>query len=250
MKLELKGIGKEFDQGNGKQVSVLKDVSFRIDDESIVSILGPSGCGKTTLLRIMAGLERPTSGKVLLDGEPIVRPSPRMGMIFQEHALLPWLSVIENVSLGLEMRGIPAGQRHETAMKYLEMVGLQDCVSSRSYELSGGMRQRAAVARALSLEPSILLMDEPFSALDPQTRAQIQADILRIQEKTAKAVILVTHSVEEALILSDELIILSSRPGRVKELTKVGLGRPRDRMNPSFLEMKETVLANLNGGDQ
>lgn len=156
MKLELKGIGKEFDQGNGKQVSVLKDVSFRIDDESIVSILGPSGCGKTTLLRIMAGLERPTSGKVLLDGEPIVKPSPRMGMIFQEHALLPWLSVIENVSLGLVMRGVPAGQRHETAMKYLEMVGLLDYASSRSYELSGGMRQRAAVARALSLEPSIL----------------------------------------------------------------------------------------------
>lgn len=250
MKLELKGIGKDFDQGNGKQVSVLKDVSFQIDGELIVGILGPSGCGKTTLLRIIAGLERPTSGEVLLDGEPIVKPSPRMGMIFQEHALLPWLSVIENVSLGLEMRGIPARQRQETATKYLELVGLQDCASSRSYELSGGMRQKAAVARALSLEPSLLLMDEPFSALDPQTRAQIQADILRIQEKTAKAIVLVTHSVEEALILSDELVILSSRPGSVKELIKVEIERPRDRMNPQFLEMRETVLAYLNGGKQ
>jgi NitT/TauT family transport system ATP-binding protein len=250
MKLELLEITKQFDQGNGKPVVVLQDISLQINEQEMVGILGPSGCGKTTLLRIIAGLEPATHGQVLLDGEPVTRPSARMGMIFQEHALLPWRCVLDNVSLGLEMQKMPRKERHEKAMKYLELVGLQDSAHSRPYELSGGMRQKAAVARALVLEPSLLLMDEPFSALDPQTRKQIQADIICIQETTAKAIVFVTHSVEEAIFLADKLVILSARPGRVQELLDVKLERPRDRMSPRFLEMREMVLGSLDGSNR
>ena len=151
-----------------------------------MAILGPSGCGKTTLLRIIAGLEPATRGEVLLDGLRVERPSPRVGMIFQEHALLPWCSIIDNVCIGLEMRGMARAEAREMAMLYLHMVGLEKVPDQRPYELSGGMRQRASVARALTMEPALLLMDEPFSALDPLTRKQIQEDILGIQEKAGK----------------------------------------------------------------
>jgi NitT/TauT family transport system ATP-binding protein len=248
MMLELAGITKEFDQANGKKAVILQDISLQINEQEVVGILGPSGCGKTTLLRIIAGLEPPTKGEVLLDGETVTRPGARMGMIFQEHALLPWRSVLDNVSLGLEISQMPRKEREEKAMRYLELVGLQDSAHSRPYELSGGMRQRAAVARAMVLEPSLLLMDEPFSALDPQTRKQIQEDIIRIQETTAKAIVFVTHSVEEAIFLADRLVILSAKPGRVQELLDVKLERPRDRMSPQFLEMRARVLGLLGGG--
>jgi NitT/TauT family transport system ATP-binding protein len=248
MMLELAGITKEFDQGNGNKAVILQEISLKIDEQEVVGILGPSGCGKTTLLRIIAGLEAPTEGEVLLDGEAVSEQRARIGMIFQEHALLPWRSVLDNVSLGLEISQMPHKDREEKAMRYLEMVGLQGSAHSRPYELSGGMRQRAAVARSLVLEPSLLLMDEPFSALDPQTRKQIQEDIIRIQEKTAKAIVFVTHSVEEAIFLADRLVILSAKPGRVQEILEVKLERPRDRMSLQFLEMREQVLGLLGGG--
>jgi NitT/TauT family transport system ATP-binding protein len=248
MMLELAGITKEFDQGNCKKAVILQDISLKINKQELVGILGPSGCGKTTLLRIIAGLEQPTEGEVLLDGEAVSKQGARMGMIFQEHALLPWRSVLDNVSLGLEIQQMPLKDREEKAMRYLEFVGLQGSAHSRPYELSGGMLQRAAVARSLVLEPSLLLMDEPFSALDPQTRKQIQEDIIRIQEKTAKAIVFVTHSVEEAIFLADRLVILSAKPGRVQELLEVKLERPRDRMSLQFLEIREQVLGLLSGG--
>ncbi len=247
MMLELAGITKEFDQGNGKKAVILQDISLKINEQEVVGILGPSGCGKTTLLRIIAGLEPPTKGEVLLDGEAVSKQGARMGMIFQEHALLPWRSVLDNVSLGLEIQQMPLKERKEKAMRYLELVGLQGSAHSRPYELSGGMRQRAAVARSLVLEPSLLLMDEPFSALDPQTRKQIQEDIIRIQETAAKAIVFVTHSVEEAIFLADRLVILSAKPGRVQEILDVKLERPRDRMSLRFLEMREQVLGLLGG---
>jgi len=247
MMLELAGITKEFDQGNGKKAVILQDISLKINEQEVVGILGPSGCGKTTLLRIIAGLEQPTEGEVLLDGEAVSKQGARMGMIFQEHALLPWRSVLDNVSLGLEIQQMPLKERKEKAMRYLELVGLQGSAHSRPYELSGGMRQRAAVARSLVLEPSLLLMDEPFSALDPQTRKQIQEDIIRIQETAAKAIVFVTHSVEEAIFLADRLVILSAKPGRVQEILDVKLERPRDRMSLRFLEMREQVLGLLGG---
>lgn len=244
MMLQLKGVGKEFGSGKSRTIT-LQDINFNVSDGEIVAILGPSGCGKTTLLRIIAGLEKPTSGDVILDGERVERPSPHLGMTFQEHALLPWLSVDRNVSIGLEMRRMPKEEICKRSIQYLSMVGLQDSGDRYPYELSGGMRQRVAVARALTLEPKLLLMDEPFSALDPQTRRQIQRAILNVLEKTGKATIMVTHSVEEAIYLADRLIILSSRPGMVRDILKIELDRPRDRASPLFLKLLNYVLGCL-----
>jgi NitT/TauT family transport system ATP-binding protein len=247
MKLELKGVGKEFDQEGGEKVRVLEGISLEVGDDQIVAILGPSGCGKTTLLRIIAGLDRATRGEVLLDGLRVERPNPRMGMIFQEHALLPWCSIIDNVGIGLEMRGLGRTEARNMAMHYLHMVGLDKSLDLRPYELSGGMRQRASVARALTLEPALLLMDEPFSALDPLTRKQIQEDILSIQEKAKKSIIMVTHSVDEALFLSTEIVVLSARPGRVCRIMKNDLKRPRKSEDPDFHEHKREILSLLEG---
>jgi NitT/TauT family transport system ATP-binding protein len=245
MTLQLKDVSKDFGSSKSR-VKTLKDVNFEVNDGEIVAILGPSGCGKTTLLRIIAGLEQPSSGNVLLDGKKVEQPSPQFGMVFQEHALLPWLSVHRNVSIGLEMRGIPQEETRRSAMQYLSMVGLQESSELYPHELSGGMRQRVAVARALTLEPKLLLMDEPFSALDFQTRRQIQQDILQIQERTGKAIIVVTHSIEEAIYLADRLVLLSSRPGMVREVLKIDLDRPRDRSSPRFLKSLDYVLNCLN----
>jgi NitT/TauT family transport system ATP-binding protein len=213
-----------------------------VGDEEIVAILGPSGCGKTTLLRIIAGLESPTKREVLLDQVRVERPDSRMGMVFQEHALLPWRTVAENVSIGWEMRGVSRKDAERRSMQYLQLVELQDSCDKYPYELSGGMRQRASIARALTLEPVMLLMDEPFSALDPQTLKQIQEDIFRIQEKTGKAIIIVSHNIEEAVFLSDRIVVLGSHPGRIREIFRVDLDRPRDRSAPEFLKLKETIL--------
>jgi NitT/TauT family transport system ATP-binding protein len=245
MMLQLKDVSKEFSSGKS-WVRTLQDVTFEVNDGEIVAILGPSGCGKTTLLRIIAGLEQPSSGDVLLDGKKVEQPSPQFGMVFQEHALLPWLSVHRNVSIGMEMRGIPREETRRSAMQYLSMVGLQESSERYPHELSGGMRQRVAVARALTLEPKLLLMDEPFSALDFQTRRQIQQDILQVQERTGKAIIVVTHSIEEAIYLADRLVLLSSRPGMVREVLKIDLDRPRDRASPLFLKSLDYVLNCLN----
>jgi NitT/TauT family transport system ATP-binding protein len=247
MRLELKGIGKDFDQEDGEMVSVLDGISLKVEDDQIVAILGPSGCGKTTLLRIIAGLDPASRGEVLLDGLRVERPSPRVGMIFQEHALLPWCSIIDNVCIGLEMRGVAREEAKEKAMLYLHMVGLEKVPDQRPHELSGGMRQRASVARALTMEPALLLMDEPFSALDPLTRKQIQEDILGIQEKAGKSIVMVTHSVDEALFLSTEIVVLSARPGRICRTMNIDLKRPREREGPGFLENKKEILSLLEG---
>jgi len=245
MMLQLQEVSKEFGSGKSR-IRTLQDINFEVNDGEIVAILGPSGCGKTTLLRIIAGLEKPSSGDVLLDGEKVEQPGPQLGMVFQEHALLPWLSVHRNVSVGLEMRGIPQEETRGRVMQYLSMVGLSDSAERFPHELSGGMRQRVAVARALTLEPKLLLMDEPFSALDFQTRRQIQQDILQVQERTGKAILMVTHSIEEALYLADRLVLLSSRPGMVREVLKIDLDRPRDRASPLFLKSLNYVLNCLN----
>jgi len=247
MMLALKGIGKDFDQEDGGKVRVLDGISLEVEDDQIVAILGPSGCGKTTLLRIIAGLDPASRGEVLLDGLRVERPSPRVGMIFQEHALLPWCSIIDNVCIGLEMRGVAREEAKEKAMLYLHMVGLEKVPDQRPHELSGGMRQRASVARALTMEPALLLMDEPFSALDPLTRKQIQEDILGIQEKAGKSIVMVTHSVDEALFLSTEIVVLSARPGRICRTMNIDLKRPREREGPGFLENKKEILSLLEG---
>lgn len=245
MTLQLQNISKTFPTGDGSAVEALSGITLEVKDSEFVSVLGPSGCGKTTLLRIVAGLEKPTAGTIRLDGEEIGGPSPRMAMIFQEYSLYPWRTVIRNIEFGLEVKGLSKEERRKKAAEYLELVGLRDFADRYPYELSGGMRQRVAVARALAIEPHILLMDEPFGALDAQTRNKLQRELLEIWEKTKKTVLFVTHSVDEAVFLSDRIVILSPRPGRVREIVRVGLPRPRDRTGIEFARIRRYVLDHM-----
>jgi NitT/TauT family transport system ATP-binding protein len=242
MPLVLDRISKSFFLADGSVVEARSGISLAGADSEFVSVLGPSGCGKTTLLRIIAGLENPTGGTISLDGERIAGPSPRMAMIFQEYSLYPWRSVIDNIAFGLEIRGMTAEERRKRAIEYLDLVGLRDFAGRFPYELSGGMRQRVAVARALAIDPAILLMDEPFGALDAQTRNKLQRELLDIWEKTRKTVLFVTHSVDEAVYLSDRIVVLTPRPGRVKEVVEIGLPRPRDRTGVEFARIRRYVL--------
>jgi len=242
MALILDSISKSFVLDDGSVVEALSSITLGVADSEFVSVLGPSGCGKTTLLRIVAGLEAPTSGTIILDGEKIEGPSPRMAMIFQEYSLYPWMTVINNIEFGLEMRGMKREERREKAFKYLDIVGLGEFADRYPYELSGGMRQRVAVARALAVDPHILLMDEPFGALDAQTRNMLQRELLDIWEKTRKTILFVTHSVDEAVFLSDRIVILTSRPGRVKEIVPIDLPRPRERTGVEFARIRRYVL--------
>ncbi len=242
MALVLDSISKSFSLADGSTVDALSGISLAVADSEFVSVLGPSGCGKTTLLRIVAGLETPTSGTISLDGERIAGPSPRMAMIFQEYSLYPWRTVIDNIEFGLEIRGMTREERKKRAIEYLDLVGLRDFAGRFPYELSGGMRQRVAVARALAIDPAILLMDEPFGALDAQTRNRLQRELLDIWEKTRKTVLFVTHSVDEAVYLSDRIVVLTPRPGRIREIVPIGLPRPRERTDVEFARIRRYVL--------
>lgn len=242
MKLELQDISKTFVNDRGEETQALSDVSLTIGDEQLICILGPSGCGKTTLLRIISGLERPTSGVIQLNGQVIKGPSSQMAMIFQEYSLFPWRTVIDNVAFGLEIKGVPREERYKKAQKYITLVGLNNFERNYSHELSGGMRQRVAVARALAIEPRVLLMDEPFGALDAQTRNRMQLELLEIWQKTRKTILFVTHSVDEAVYLADLIVVLTRRPGRIKEIVVVPPKRPRERTAQSFIEIRRHVL--------
>jgi NitT/TauT family transport system ATP-binding protein len=242
IELHLNGLTKEFATASGERIVALEDINLEVRDEEFVCLLGPSGCGKTTLLRIIGGLDHATGGEALLNGIPIRGPNPKTAMIFQEYSLYPWRNVIENIMLGLEIRGISREKRLETARQYLEMVGLEGFERTYPYELSGGMRQRVAVARALAVEPEILLMDEPFGALDAQTRNRMQMELLRIWEMTRKTIIFVTHSVDEAVFLADRIVVLTRRPGRIKEIVEVPQERPRERTAQTFVSIRRHVL--------
>jgi NitT/TauT family transport system ATP-binding protein len=241
MRLEIEHIGKVFEQRN-EASAALSEVSIEVAEKEFLCILGPSGCGKTTLLRIIAGLETATSGKVTIDGEEVTGPTPKMAMIFQDYSLFPWRTVIENIAFGLEMQNVAKEERERIAEEYLDLIGLKEFGKNYPYELSGGMRQRVAVARALAIDPSVLLMDEPFGALDAQTRNMLQIEILKIWEKTQKTVLFVTHSVDEAVFLADRILVLTSRPGRVKDVISIDLPRPRDRTSPDFAKIRRYVL--------
>ena len=242
MTLEVKNISRTFVSDDKEIMEALSGISFEVKDEEFICLLGPSGCGKTTLLRIIAGLESASAGQVMLNGSVIARPSPRMAMIFQEYSLYPWRTVEENVALGLELRGMKAQDRITEAEKYLDLVGLSGFGKRHPHELSGGMRQRVAVARALAIEPSILLMDEPFGALDAQTRNRMQHELLRIWEKTKKTILFVTHSVDEAVFLADRIVVLTHRPGRIKEIVSIPGSRPRDRTGEEFGQIRRHLL--------
>ncbi|MDH7597490.1 MAG: ABC transporter ATP-binding protein [Methanothrix sp.] len=242
--LEVRSVSKVFDV-DGKTMEVLRDISMSVDEGEFVCFIGPSGCGKTTLLRIIAGLEFPSSGSVLLDGAPIRGPGPERGMVFQEYSLFPWRTVLDNVAFGPEIRGVPKEERYRLAREYLKMVGLERFESRYPHELSGGMKQRVAIARALVNNPKALLMDEPFGALDAQTRNVMQSELLRIWEQERKTIIFVTHSVDEAIYLGDRIIVFSARPGRVKEIIGIDLPRPRKRTSLEVNRIRDKILQDL-----
>jgi NitT/TauT family transport system ATP-binding protein len=246
MTLFIDHLSKQFAKNGQDTVDSLVDINVEIHDGEFICILGPSGCGKTTLLRIIAGLESPTTGEVLIDGMAIDRPNPKMGMIFQDYSLYPWRTVNENIAFGLELRGVGKDQRDEIAERYIALAGLSGFGNSYPYELSGGMRQRVAVVRALAVDPTVLLMDEPFGALDAQTRNRLQHDLLEIWVKTKKTILFVTHSVDEAVFLADRIVVLTPRPGHVCETIVVDPPRPRDRTSVEFAKVRRHVLDLIN----
>jgi NitT/TauT family transport system ATP-binding protein len=241
-RVEITNLSRVFSKDNSEEVTALSNIMLSIADDEFVSFVGPSGCGKTTLLRIIAGLDTATSGEVRVDGELITEPGPKVGMVFQEYSLFPWRNVLDNVAFGLEMRGLPKNKRYVIARDYISLVGLTSFEKSYQSELSGGMKQRVAIARALATDPDLLLMDEPFGALDAQTRNHMQCELLDIWENKKKTVLFVTHSCDEAIFLSDRVVILSSRPGRISKIFPVSLPRPRDRTQKEFIDLRRCVL--------
>ena len=226
-------------------VLALDDVGFEIADHEFCSILGHSGCGKTTLLNLIAGFERPTAGQITVNGKAVHAPSWTRAMVFQDYALFPWLTVEQNIGFGLERKKVPAEQRARIVAEQIALVGLNGFEARYPHQLSGGMKQRVSIARALCVDPEVLLMDEPFAALDAQNRAQMQAEMGRLlaqaDARTRKTMVLVTHSIEEAILLSDRIVVLSSRPGRVKRIVSVDLPRPRNEDLPEFIALRRQL---------
>lgn len=229
-KLEAKNIGKSFVTSDGKEsqtIAAIEDINLSIDEGQFVCLVGPSGCGKTTLLNILAGLDKPTEGEVILDGHPVSGTGPDRCMVFQENALFPWLKVIDNVEFGLKMKGVEKAKRREQAMHYLEMMQLVKFADAYTFQLSGGMKQRVAIARALVTDPEVLLMDEPFAALDSQTRDLLLVELQLIWAKTKKTIVFITHNITESVCLGDKVVVFSKRPGRVRKEVTVNYRRPR-----------------------
>ena len=246
MTLTVEHITKRFVKDATETVESLCDITIEVKDEEFICILGPSGCGKTTLLRIIAGLEHPDSGAVRIDDTVIDRPNQKLGMIFQDYSLYPWRTVNENIAFGLELHGVPKERQDMIVKKYITLAGLAEFGKSYPHELSGGMRQRVAVVRALAVEPMVLLMDEPFGALDAQTHNMLQNELLDIWQKTKKTILFVTHSVDEAVFLADRIVVLTQRPGRVCEIIPIDQERPRDRTSVEFAKIRRHVLDLIN----
>jgi len=242
--LTIQGLEKSFPKDKEK-LTAIQNFNLEVKDEEFVCVLGPSGCGKTTLLRIIAGLESKTEGSIQLDGVEISGPGSDRGMVFQEFALFPWRTTRKNIEFGLEIRNVPSKERQEIAQKYIDLVGLKGFENSHPFELSGGMKQRVGIARALANDPKVLLMDEPFGALDAQTRNLMQKELLRIWKETKKTVIFITHSVDEACYLADRIVVMTARPGTIKEIFTIASERPRDRASVEFAQLRKTILAEL-----
>jgi NitT/TauT family transport system ATP-binding protein len=247
-KLEARNIGKYFPavQGNEtKLITAIKNINLTIEDEQFVCFVGPSGCGKTTLLNILAGLDKPTEGEVILNGHPVNETGPDRIMVFQENALFPWLKVIDNVEFGLTMAGVEKNKRHERAIHYLEMMQLTKFANAYTYQLSGGMKQRVAIARALVMDPEVLLMDEPFAALDSQTRDLLLVELQMIWAKTKKTIIFITHNLLESVVLGNKVIVFTKRPGTVKNEILVNYKRPRlpedENLHPYFRQVIDSI---------
>lgn len=241
--MELIGLSKIFVGGDpGKDVHVLDRIQHRIENGRFVSIIGPSGCGKTTLLRIIAGLEKASEGEVLLDGNELIQGTEEVGLVFQEYALFPWRTTFQNIEMGLEIKGVDKEKRRSTAMEYIRTFDLNGFENRYPKELSGGMKQRVAIARTLIMNPRVVLMDEPFGSLDSQTRNAMQEFLLRIWQKRTDTIIFVTHNVDEAVFLSDEIVVLSKRPAKIIKILKVEYPRPRDRTSEECNHIRRDVL--------
>ena len=247
VRVRIDNVRKVFNTRNGEMVA-LNGVSLDIHDNEFICVVGPSGCGKSTLLNIIAGLSEPTSGKVYCDGKEVTGTGTERGVVFQQYALFPWLTVKKNVMFALEMRGVKGKAAEEEAMKYLEMVDLAKFADHYPKELSGGMKQRVAIARAYAAEPEVLLMDEPFGALDAQTCTQLHTELLETWEKKRKTCFFITHDVEEAIILAQRVIIMSARPGRIKDIVDITIPYPRTqetKMTPEFMELKNRIWSQV-----
>ena len=243
VKLKVEDLSKKFDTPKG-EILALNKINLQIHRREFITVIGPSGCGKTTLIRILAGLDFPTSGNVLLEGKKMEGPSAERGMVFQDYTLFPWLSVKKNVMFGLEIKGLGSLKAEAEAMEWLEIVGLAKFADAYPGQLSGGMKQRVAIARSLANRPEILFLDEPFGALDAQTRASMQAYLLKIWQNVDVTIFFVTHDLDEAVYLSDRILVLRSNPGEIDELIEVPVPRPRDPgqfLTPEFLATKKRL---------
>ena len=250
--VELRNVGKTFiDRKRGRETVALTDVSMTIGKSEFACILGPSGCGKSTILNLVAGFEQSNSGAVLIDGRPIAAPDRSRGMLFQQPLLFPWLNIIDNITFGPRMAGAPAEQYTAQAARYVQLMGLTGFEKHYPYELSGGMQQRVALARAWISEPELFLMDEPFGALDAQTRLMMQELLLRVWERSRTTVMFVTHDIDEALFLADRIFIMTARPGRIKENLVVDFARPRNYetiiFDERYITLKQRVLQVIRG---
>lgn len=243
--LSLRGLAKSYATADGRTIEALQPIDLDIASGEFLMVVGPSGCGKSTLLNILAGLTPPSAGEARVGDTLVQGPDIDRGMVFQDYALFPWLDVIGNVEFGLERKRVPRRERREIAMRYLAMVGLADFAEKRPRELSGGMKQRVAIARTYATDPSIIFMDEPFGALDALTRRYLQHELLGIWQQHRKTVVFITHSVVEAIYLADRIVLMTARPGRIKTVIPVKLAHPRDPTSDEFRAIERQVYADL-----
>jgi len=245
-RIVVRGLRKRFmDIARQEEVVALDGIDLDIGDDEFLTVLGPSGCGKTTLLNIIASFENATGGEVRLDGEIVRKPGPDRGVVFQEYALFPWLTVRQNIEFGLRERRMPRAERRECVQRQIATVGLSGFEQRYPHELSGGMRQRVALARVLVNNPKILLMDEPFAALDAQTRSMMQQELLGVWSAERRTAIFITHNIEEAVLLGDRVVVMTARPGRIKEIVAIELARPRDVTSAEFNQTRRRIASLL-----
>lgn len=240
-------------QSTRGDVYALDNVSLDVAEGEFIALVGPSGCGKSTLLNLLGGLLEPSAGEILVHGKPVKGPNPDRGVIFQQYALFPWLTAQQNVEFGLRLKGIPRAKRHELAKQYLDLVGLADFATALPKELSGGMKQRCAIARAYAVNPSVLLMDEPFGALDAMTRVQMQDELLKTWQQERRTIVFITHDVDEAVYLASRIVVMSPRPGRISEIVEAPLPYPRNediRLSSEFAEIRAKVWRRVHNRDE